>query len=39
VPAPPPAPLLPDAAIWAAWLDPAGWLRRLRPRPSGDRDA
>jgi hypothetical protein len=39
LPASPPAPLLPDAAIWAAWLDPARLLRRLRPRPSGERDA
>jgi hypothetical protein len=37
--APPPAPLLTDAAIWAAWLDPAVWLRRRSPRPPGDRDA
>ena len=36
---PPPAPLLPEAAAWAAWIDPARLLRRRRPSPPDHRDA
>jgi hypothetical protein len=40
LPAPlPPAPLLPEAVTWAAWIDPVRLLRRRRPPPPDHRDA
>jgi hypothetical protein len=34
-----PAPLLPEAAAWADWLDPTRLLRHRRPLPPDNRDA